>query len=465
MPGLGGFGHQTERERKAAREKAAAEEAKQLVANNEVEVDASGKITGNKHTVEGNIVEEGRGNTQPNLPVIDQADNDTEWFDELPPPGEGFSEDPFWRDEEMDVDAGDGVPEQTMAARAAGGGMGSSTVSKETPISNYPSLSYGLQETHTTILPWTGWLTATGLDKGTPLQLKIRMNTPHDMLDMTTGSLGSIEGARINGTKQFINRTLDGDGRVPDEAALRYPVEFGVSATTAVERPAWRDYWGALYDFYTVLGCEYEIILYNPIQVRNIRLGTAAQHTVNTLVYPAIQFPIDCGFFNSDCVVATQFDTYSSTATTTGNVMPQTYYQEARAFKELRWTPVKGGQKAVIRGTYKPGQAKRNIINDGDVKTWTATGQAPTTLQEILTLNFWTDPFFSARLPDPYENPNSLEPATLSAGPAYTGNLGAVMGGTVEMEINLKYIVQYKDLKQQGRYPNSITTDQFYYGE
>ena len=34
------------------------------------------------------------------------------------------------------------------------------------------------------------------------------------------------------------------------------------------------------------------------------------------------------------------------------------------------------------------------------------------------------------------------------------------MTGTVNMEIKLKWIVQFKDLKQQARYPNTITNDQ-----
>ena len=31
---------------------------------------------------------------------------------------------------------------------------------------------------------------------------------------------------------------------------------------------------------------------------------------------------------------------------------------------------------------------------------------------------------------------------------------------SINMEIQLRYIVQFKDLKQQARYPNTITTDQ-----
>lgn len=232
-------------------------------------------------------------------------------------------------------------------------------------------------------------------------------------------------------------------------------MQFTNAGTDTTEKPAWRDFWGTLYEYYTVLGCEYEIICYNPLQVEAIRMNNIPSKTINAIAYPAVQIKQGAGYYNTDCVVATQYDTYSSTAGTTGNVMPLTYYEEVRAFKNIQWTPVPGGKKAVIKGTYKPGQASRNISNDGDVKTWTKTSEgAPTTLQEILTLNFWTDPFFNARRPDTYyttsnEPHDGTNPTTASA-----------MPGVVEMEVKLKYIVQFKDLKQQARYPNSITTNQ-----
>ena len=229
--------------------------------------------------------------------------------------------------------------------------------------------------------------------------------------------------------------------------STRYPVELADGTANVYERPQWRDYWAAIYQYYTVLGCEYEIIMYNPLQVKNIRLMSVAART-GGLTAPATLVPIDNGWYNTDCVVATQFDTYSSTEGATGNVMPLTYYEEIRAFKNIKWTPVPGGQKAIIKGVYKPGDAKRNIANDGDVKTWSKTSVGvPTSLSEILTLNFFTDPFFDARLPDAYATTTTTEPSATGTG----------MTGVINMEIKLKYIVQYKDLKLQARYPNTIT--------
>ena len=289
-----------------------------------------------------------------------------------------------------------GTSEQPVEAAATAqlqiaGGPGGNTVSKETPIS-IAQPSYGLQETHTTILPWSGWLAAAKLDHGGPVQLKLRMNSPYDMLDATT----------VAANTKGLSATAIGPANT--SVGGSFPEDFEASATTAYERPAWRNYWEAVYEYYTVLGCEYEIICTNPVSI------TAAADQP----------------YNVDAVCAVQFDTYSSTATSTGNVMPLARLSQVRAFKNIKWYRInsKNGM-TIIKGVYRPGQAKRNIVNDGDVKTWTATGAGPATLAEVLTLNFWAD------------------------GLNNYGSTG------VNMEINLKYIVQYKDLKVQARYPTT----------
>lgn len=352
---------------------------------------------------------------------------------------------------------GGGDGDVPMLAARAGGEGGGNTVSKETPISNYPALTYGLQETHTTVLPWVGWLSVGALDKETPAQLKIRMNTPFDMLDVTTQAYPA-DGQRIT-TKGFYYRSIDQQGRATSTQGSNFPVALPDASTTLNERPQWRDFWCKLYDYYTVLGTEWEVILFNPVRQKNIQMLKVPGKTISTKVFPGVLVPVDNGFYNTDCVCAVQYDSYSDTATSTGNVMPITQYEEVRGFKNIQWYSVPGGQKAIIRGQYKPGQIKRNITNDGDVKTWTPTrdigGANPVSqipnLKEFLTLNFWTDPFFNARTNDTWDNDASV------VDPDATGSS---VKGHINMEIKLKYIVQFKDLKQQARYPNTATTDQ-----
>ena len=127
--------------------------------------------------------------------------------------------------------------------------------------------------------------------------------------------------------------------------------------------------------------------------------------------------------------------------------MPLTNLSECMAYKNMQWDVVEwdnsgnNKNKTVIEGRWKPGDTKRNIINDGDVKLWTSTGSvsvaggasddgASPTMTEVCTLNFWRAPL------------------------AYSAALGC------NIQIELKYIVQFKDLRQQARYPNTVTTNQ-----
>ena len=109
-------------------------------------------------------------------------------------------------------------PPQVEAQRAAGPG---NPVSKKTPISPYPTLTYGLQETHTTILPWNGWITAAGLDKTTPLQLKVRMNSPYGMLDIQVLANAGAGGDTVS--KGFYRAPLGHRGQATNQT---YPVQM-----------------------------------------------------------------------------------------------------------------------------------------------------------------------------------------------------------------------------------------------
>ena len=255
--------------------------------------------------------------------------------------------------------------------------------------------------------------------------------------------------ATLSSTKGFYNKPFNSLGRMNTSSSLDFPEKFTNNATEATERPAWREYWAKLYEYYTVLGCEYEIIIHNPINVQQTEMALMAMSngSTGTLGANLVGQPAGYSTMNTDIVCALQMDTYSDTSGSTGNVMPLTRYSEIRAYKNIRWYPIEGGKKTVIRGTYKPGQAKRNIVNDGDVKTWTATSVTLPNLKEILTLNFFNDPFYAG----------TTTPTYNASGFAATGGH---IKGCANIEVNLKYIVQYKDLKVQARYPNTLQTDQ-----
>jgi len=308
--------------------------------------------------------------------------------------------------DEMDTDMGEG--ETTLAARSGGassGGMGG-PVSKETPISPYPSLSYGLQETHTTILPYRAYFSVASPDYDTPVQLKFRMNSIWDMFVEPLSATAATGTVNVKGKYNVPLNT--GTQWITGQ---RFPSTIATGAVSN-ERPQWRDYWAEVYEYYTVLGCKWKLTMIN---VQGSAGGAAE--------------------------VAIQYDTYSDTAGSTGNIMPVTSYMETKAFKNIQWhiiTERSAGNNEpthvkIVDGTYKPGQAKRNISNDGDVKTWTGTGTTLPTLKEFLTLNFFA--------------------GGVDGGLAFSSTAN---GAAINCCIELDYIVQFKDLKLQARYPNSL---------
>lgn len=305
--------------------------------------------------------------------------------------------------DEMDV-VGDEPMEEASMARSSGPG-GNGAPSKETQISMYPSLTYGLQETHTTILPWTGWFSCATLTTAGPGKMEIRMNSPYDMIVSTVNAL-TAGGAPAAALNQLYDRPFKADG-------LGAPVSFPevITGATAVERPYWRNYWSQLYEYYTVLGCEWKLTVINPSSVPG-----------------------------ASSIIGWNYDAYTDAAGSAGNVTPSTNLSEAMSLKGMQFKVIQekvpsnnGRHDAVITGRYKPGQAKRNVANDGDVKTWVKTdfdntAATPTnlpSLKEHLNLFFWRAP--------------------LAHDPT----------GGVNCQIELKYIVQFKDLRSMARYPVS----------
>nr|WDW25752.1 MAG: capsid protein [Canine parvovirus] len=339
--------------------------------------------------------------------MIEDANNDArDSLRNLPGDDDSLDENAGTLLDDMEVPGNDGEDTgNAMMALSSGGGMNAQ--SKETPISIPPSITYGLQETHTTIMPWNGWVSAVNLDYGTQVQMTLRMNGVTDLMPSginTTPLVGAVFPLKgLYGTKLASNSA---------RSHWDFPATM-TPATAATEKPWWRDYWFQAYDFYTVLKCHYEIIVTNPI--------------------------VNVNSTNDSILIGTQFDSYSDAATTTGNVMPPAFLVEAMSYKNMRWANLdsqsaaeqqgKDSNTTVITGTWVPGMIKRNIVNDGDVKTWTPTTTAAVpNLKELLTVNFWRHPL------------------------AQTNSAGNTTGCNVQ--VNLKYVVQLKDLKLQARYPN-----------
>lgn len=303
----------------------------------------------------------------------------------------------------------DDQPREESAMMALGPGGPGNPQSKETPITPAPSISYGLPETHTTIIPWNFWFSQTYNSYPGALalpKLSFRLNSIDDIVASTVATVttGSLYGL---GT---YNVPFEGTNARSGGTPAQFPRTLSVGVSVS-EQPFWANYWKKLYEYYTVLGCEYKITAHNP---------TILSQT------------------NSNALILYDMDSYSDAVGATGNKTPDAVLPELMSYKHMRIKPIagQGGYQQnsnhepyeVIQGRHKPGQIARNISNDGDVKTWTKTDGSIPTLKELMNIRTGKSPFF-------------------------LGTGGDTVG--VNYQVEVKYIVQFKDLKESARYPRT----------
>lgn len=306
---------------------------------------------------------------------------------------------------EMEADAGgeDGGGQIVEAARASGGG-GANPVSKETPVTIAPSISYGLPETHTTIIPWNFWFSMAyvgSLASVVPPKLSFRLNSIDDIVITPIGTLAA--GALV--TNGVFNVPLVGNNARPATNPPVFPRTITNGASTS-EQPFWANYWKKIYEYYTVIGTEYKITCNN--------------------ITPSQQ--------NCSALILYDMDSYSDTVGATGNVTPDAVVAELLSYPRMGKKALVGTSPSLvsqepyemIQGRHKPGDISRNISNDGDVKTWTKTDGTLPTLKEIMNIRCAKSPF-------------------------YTGGTDGHV--SVNFQVEIKMIVQFKDLKLAARYP------------
>ena len=257
--------------------------------------------------------------------------------------------------------------QQLAAMRSGGGGGGSNNpVSKETPITPAQP-SYALQETHTTTCHWTGYASAIGVDHNSPVVAEFRLTSPADIV---VTELAGFPGAGSAWTKGLHKAPFNDANSATPAPGASFPSEMN-SGSYVAERANWFNYWAKIYEYYTVTGCHYKITLINPAA------GNGA-----------------------DIIVGTSFDAYSDVQGSTGNVTPiNGKLHEAMQWKHMNWKLIPSGgstknddNTAIISGYYRPGQTRRNISNDGDVKTWTKTDGSLPNLKETIKLRFYKAP-------------------------------------------------------------------------
>lgn len=310
-----------------------------------------------------------------------------------------------------DVDMGDST---TLSAKAAAGGDGG-TGTQETPVLLNTRWELGtFTETRSAILPLRFQFSMNRLNTQTGCAFNLRLNAPYE-ITTTSFVAQTASGARIIGC----SADAAPDSLVTQGTMLQaYETTIALSGATVTAsgsgvpsdtnlRPAWRKWYEKMYDSYHVVKTEYRL------SFKNTR--TSADTDAN--IY---------------------YDYDVSTANNTGNTMPvnktQQYYKTWKNVQQVSIGPKAqaNGEKytATIAGTWVPGSIAKNTVNATDIKTWYTTGATPTPT--------WRE--------------------QLSVLAFMKGGAPAALNTHMDVDVEVHYYVQYRDLKDDIRYPHSAMT-------
>lgn len=260
---------------------------------------------------------------------------------------------------------------------------------------------YGLPETVTQVIPsifYFSMLAGPSKDLTTRVQFRLTSMSDQMITNIATPT------PTANYDQGVYNKLLPNK----NVYAWENPITTTFPSTGSPDQSQWRDYFHQMYQYYRVLGIEYEFTIQNP--------------QFNT---------------GNDIVVGTFIDTYSAdNALNIHNVTNATTVNEIEMWPDVRWKVIKSSIQGdgeanwgTVKGYYKPGMVRQNVENDEDVTTWTKVGSTPS-LTEILTL-------FIAK--------SAFSTTNLAHG--------------VNIRCKLRKIVQYKDIRVEWRWPQSNQTD------
>jgi hypothetical protein len=300
--------------------------------------------------------------------------------------------------------------EETPTTQQAVATGGFNAPSKETPVMMV-NPSYGLQDTHTTILPidfYLGYTTKTygGAGASQLPRLSLRLNSPWDIIESTLGvpALNDpMTNAIVNARPPLTTDAWPATGTIG-----RFPETIDPT-TAGGPIPAWREWWLQIYQAYTVLRTHWSIT------IKNTGTDAGGPCTLIKYLYEAAGPSDTTGLCPRDANII-DMDAWEN-------------IKEKRVYGRFSNNVGVQGPLDIttIEGSWHPGMIQRNVKNDGDVKTWTdiTTAGQPPNYKELLTLFFAKDPL--------------------------AGNGSAFDRGIIK--VTLKYVVQFKDQQQILRWP------------
>lgn len=282
----------------------------------------------------------------------------------------------------------------------------------ETPVAIPPTITYGFQETHTTVLPAIRWFSAPNLTLNyKPTTFSIRLNGIYGLFpDFPIPTGGDAGKFKLN--QLWPKKCGEFQIAIDQTQGLPFPDE-----STNIT-PWYRDTWEKLYMYYTVLGCEYEIVASCPCIAGRKALLAHSVQTTGSNNNTSVSLPTDVAL------------------------------KELYGMKNIQFKEIAGRDNAedgysnvqIIRGTFKPGSALRDVSNDGDVKLWsktdaTGSGENPAYVEKLQIMSY-VHPLSTAGTDDDHIENTSLQ-----------------SGIHINYQVRLKYIVQFKQLRQTIRFP------------
>ena len=265
-----------------------------------------------------------------------------------------------------------------------------------------PTITYGFQETHTTICSYLNFFTCRNIEYDADnTTLRLRLNNPGLRPESYSTTIAYTAPGVATTSQGFSERMKSVDS---DDLTYRFPIDPG--ASNANGGPVWSywETWSQMYQMYAIIKVHYKLTIYHP------RSGS----NNGVLV-------ITCEESN------TSGDNSGNRTAQGGNVYE---YLGLKQHKKYRVGPGSNdggdsGAYTVIEGTYTPGSIKRNVVNDSDVRTWISTSSASgTDLIDTLFIAFFRDPLS-----------------------------GTTRKQHVNCQLEMKAVVQFKDLKEGFRYP------------
>lgn len=286
------------------------------------------------------------------------------------------------------------VPQAITVARSEGGqGQAGAHNNGETPLSPYDFVQIGLPNTYTTRLPYRTRTTISNPQSTTASAFGIRTNSIYDVLT--------------------------------DAAYTADPAATADSTSGSVEVPKWRSFFADKYRYWSVIGCDYKVMLRQKWATSTAITNSAWNFDIDCFMYK-------CGIQRPPLAAGGAIVPYEWKILHTGveyKVIPgrtgTTTFTSAGVINgyettnELRsWT--------VFSGHVGIGDIKHEIVEDELAQRWHRMTEVPPTPEQLVF---------------------HLQPNEFNTGETES----------IDVIIEVTYLVQFKDLVAQYEYPTQAT--------